>query len=93
MSKTEVALVIKDAFKDFQKMNNRKYEDVSPSTTPIQGLAEFDSLNGMEITLEIGERLKIEIPDLNICTDKSGKRALTIREITERACELVGAKE
>ena len=88
MAPNNITNSVIEVLQEYQKMSGRICGPIDESTFPITGLLGFDSLNGIEVTMEISHRLGIEIPDQNICVDKSGKRPLRVREIVSRICEL-----
>jgi acyl carrier protein len=88
MEKTKVIEVIADVLKEIQSMSGRTPVPISATTCPIGDLADFDSLNGVEATIELSDRLGIEIPGVNGFVNEQGTKALTISEIADRICSV-----
>lgn len=91
MSNTEIEHAIVGALMDIQTMSGRELVEIKSTTRPIGDLPGFDSLNGVEATIEIGVRLDFEVPpDVNLFVDESGNAASTVTDIVDRVCGLVG---
>ncbi|MFA6312595.1 MAG: hypothetical protein WCV99_08285 [Sterolibacterium sp.] len=91
MSLETVQQMVIEVLGDIQTISGRDLIPMSGSTCAIGELPGFDSLNGIEATLEISARLGYDLEVDNLLVDESGNRALTIREIAERACKVMDA--
>jgi acyl carrier protein len=69
---------------DLQKLSGRDEVPVSASTRPISDMPGFDSLNGVEATVDILDQLKIEADFNNVFAEED--RSLTIKEAATRLC-------
>lgn len=88
----EAAVIV--AITGIQEMSGRECLDISGKTVPICDVPGFDSLNGLEATVEIAANLKMEIPnETNIFTNEVGDRALSVCEIADRLLEITGSGE
>lgn len=92
MTLAQVQKIIIDVLSEIQTISGRELIPMNGSTCPIGELPGFDSLNGIETTLQISEKLGYDFPVDNLLVDDAGHRALTIREVAERACQLMDAK-
>lgn len=92
MKLEQVQKAIIEVLREIQTMSGREVVPMNSSTCPIGDLPGFDSLNGIEATLQISEKLGYDFPLDNLLVDDSGHRALKISEVAERACQLMDAK-
>ncbi len=77
-----IKLIVERVIK-IQELSGREVpDDVNEKTIPIGGLAGFDSLNGLELTMMLPDEIKWG--GKNLCVSDEGRRALTIREIVIR---------
>lgn len=93
MNKTEAIRVIIDVLTDIQLTSGRAPTQISKDTCPISGLEQFDSLNGVEATVELSDRLDIDLPGVNAFMNDDGTQALTVSEIADSICKLTASKE
>jgi acyl carrier protein len=89
MEKTKVIEVIADVLKEIQSMSGRTPVPISATTCPIGDLADFDSLNGVEATIELSDRLGIEIPGVNGFVNEQGTKQFPKSLIVFAASRLV----
>jgi hypothetical protein len=83
MTKSEAVNEIVSAITRIQEQSGDGVPVLTRDTDVINGVEGFDSLRGLELTVEMTRYF--EIPDdENICISEDGKRALTIDEIAER---------
>lgn len=89
MTRQEAETALTSVIVEIQEMSGRDYDDIGPGTKPIGDVPGFDSLNGLEATVEVAARLKMNIPnEANIFTNKAGDQALSLREIGDRLIEI-----
>jgi acyl carrier protein len=93
MNKAEAVIIVTDVLTAIQEISGRERTSISESTCPIGDLAQFDSLNGVEATVELSDRLGIDLPSVNALVNESGTKALTVSEIADGICKLTGGKE
>ena len=65
-----------------QKISGRKVLKIDEEMVPIGGLPGFDSLNGLELTLMLPD--KVAWSGKSLCVSDDGKRALSVKEMVER---------
>jgi acyl carrier protein len=82
MTKSELELLLIDTVCTLQKLSGREQVPIDADTKPILDVPGFDSLNGVEITVEVMDKLAIETDFNNVLIDDD--RALTISEAAER---------
>lgn len=91
MDKNEVMGKVTQAVVQVQEASGRTVGSICSSTRPIKELQGFDSLSGVEATVFLCESLGQELPDnYNPFVSKDGRRALSIGEITDNLCEIIG---
>lgn len=86
MTQAEIESMLIAVVCEIQQVSGRKSVVVTASTCPVMDVPGFDSLNGVEATVEALERLKTEIDVNNVFIDND--RPLTIRDA---ASQLLGA--
>ena len=91
MSNGEIERLLIDAVLAIQKMSGRKDVAMTASTRPLLDIPDFDSLNGVEATIETGGKLNFDIPFNNIFLNES-KRALSIKEAAVRLARCLPTK-
>jgi len=67
---------------DLQKMSGREAVKLTSESSPLLDLPGFDSLNGVEATVDALSKLDLELDVINIFADDN--KALTIREAATR---------
>jgi len=82
MTKSELEVLLIKLVCALQKLSGREQVAIDADTKPILDVPGFDSLNGVEITVEVIDLLKIETDFNNLLIDDD--RALTISEAAER---------
>jgi hypothetical protein len=50
-------------------------------------------LNGVEATVELSDRLGIDLPGVNAFVTEKGTKALTVSEVADAICRLTADKE
>jgi acyl carrier protein len=89
MSFETVQQAIIEVLTEIQTISGREVVPMSGATCAIGDLPGFDSLNGIEATLEISTKLGYDFPVDNLLIDDAAARALTIGEIAQRVCQLL----
>ena len=85
MIEREVRDQVVDVIKEIQQRSGRQQVDIKGGTQPIEGVPGFDSLNGLEATVELSGRLGFEIPgSINLFVNPEGNKALSVKEIANR---------
>lgn len=88
MTLADIETIIATAIKKVQEDSGRAPAEVSSGTRPVQDIPDFDSLNEVEVTLEIEKVLGVELGVPNIFAG-SGKE-LSVREAAERILKILG---
>jgi acyl carrier protein len=65
-----------------QRLSGREEVDVTADTRPVTQMPGFDSLNGVEATMDISEELEIEFEFNDIFVDE--RKSLSIKEAADR---------
>lgn len=81
MEKEEIKRVLVEVLTEVQKNSGHPTVEIDDDTGPIGDLPGFDSLTGIEATVELGRRLGREINLENIFVNEKGNRALRVSEI------------
>lgn len=89
MTMGRIEQIIIDVLSEIQALSGRESIPMSSTTCAIGELPGFDSLNGIEATLEISSRLGYDFDVDNLLVDDSGDRALTIHEAADRVQHLM----
>lgn len=84
MNHAEVLSVLLDVLTSIQQNSGRDIAAISGDTCPVGDLDGFDSLNGVEATVELADRLGIEISGTSVFVNESGTKALSVTEVAER---------
>lgn len=92
MNLEQAQKVIIEVLGEIQTISGRILTPMSSTTCPVGDLPGFDSLNGIEATLQISEKLGYDFPSDNLLVDDTGHRALTISKVAERVCQLMEAQ-
>jgi acyl carrier protein len=84
MDKQQIQQVLIEVLTEIQTNSGQPAIEIDEDTSPIGDLPGFDSLTGIEATVELTHRLGHQIGQENIFVSAQGTRALPIREIAER---------
>ena len=93
MDNDKVMKVIAEVLANVQTSSGREAVLVTGNTCPIGDLDGFDSLNGVEASVELSERLGIDLPGVNAFVNEEGSRALKISEIACNICKVANGTE
>ncbi len=78
---------------EIQSISGRVQEPIREDTRPIGDLDQFDSLNGVEATVELSDRLGVDLGVVNAFVNEDAAKALTVSEIADGICRLIAGKE
>ena len=84
MNHAEVVSVLLDVLTSIQQNSGRDMTAISGNNCPIGDLDGFDSLNGVEATVELADRLGIDISGTSVFVNDLGTKALSVTEVAER---------
>lgn len=82
MTKAELESVLAEIVRDLQVASGRAAPAVGAAHRPILDVDGFDSLNGVEATIELSSRLGQEFDFNNVFSE--GSKALSISEAADR---------
>jgi acyl carrier protein len=88
----DVQSTVLDVLREVQKLSGREWSDLAPETKPIGSLDGFDSLSAVEATVMIEEKLGCKLDIDSVFVSDDGRRALTLKEISERLSKLLTGK-
>jgi len=91
MNKEEVAKVLIQVLREIQLDNGREEEPISLETRPVGGISGFDSLNIIEATVVLIDKISPKITEKVFNIDKivQGKQCPTVDEISNAIVKLV----
>ncbi len=75
------------AIRDVQERSGRACETLEDHDKPIGALDGFDSLNALEVTVDLESRLGLDLHGQNLLINDEGTRALSIAEVVARIAE------
>ncbi len=93
MNRAEAVEAVVNVLASLQSISGRPAIEISERTCPIGDLEEFDSLNGVEATVELSDRLGVDLPGVNAFANESGTKALTVSDVADAICKLAAEKE
>ena len=93
MNKLEIVRVVIGVLAALQSDSGRAATQISETTCAIGDLDQFDSLNGVEATIELSARLGIDFPAVNAFVNEKGTKPLTVSEVADHICRLGAGKE
>lgn len=85
MGKTEIEILLITIVTNLQEISGREAIPVTRDTDPLEDLPDFDSLNGVEATVDAMEQLELDLDYNNVFVKDDG--TLTIAEAAERLFE------
>ncbi len=88
MNQTELEKILIDAVRELQIKSGRPDLPVTSDTRPVLDLPDFDSLNAVEVTITVQEKLKVEFKINNIFVEHD--KALTIKQVATRILNHIG---
>lgn len=86
MTQLELEELLIAAVANIQKMSGRDETEVSADTVPLDDLPGFDSLNGVEVTVEVIEQLELPLEVNNIFV--ADEKPISIRDVAKMLSEL-----
>ncbi len=89
----DVIIGILQELHDPQEQSCRPYSEITPDCCPIYDLPGFDSLSGLEVTMELEDKLGLELIEdgKNILVSEDKNKPLTIKESAELICKLMNS--
>ena len=92
MKKDKVVVMVVEILHEIQDSSGRDCNELTSQSCPIGDLPGFDSLNGVEATVELAERVGLKSADVNLFVNERGDRALSVGVIADRVCEALQAQ-
>jgi hypothetical protein len=86
MTQAEIEGLLIELISQIQQASGRPMADVSPDTCPLLDIEGFDSLNGVEVTVDVLDKLKLELEFNNVLVDKD--KPLTIKAAAARLAKI-----
>jgi acyl carrier protein len=88
MEKADIQKTICDVVRQIQIDSGRLNSALSSDSCPIGDLDGFDSLSGVEATVDLSEKLGIDLPGVSVFINESGSKVLTIAEIAAKIAKI-----
>lgn len=89
MTREEMVELVIESLRESLRMSGREVIcDVAEATVPIGGLRDFDSLNGIEVTQALEERLGVPLAD-SLFMDDGGGRARSVGDVADHLMRLM----
>lgn len=85
MEQIEIEIMLIAIVTNLQVMSGREELAVTRDTDPLEDLPDFDSLNGVEATVDAMEQLELDLDFNNVFV--KDEKTLTIAEAAERLFE------
>jgi acyl carrier protein len=92
MQAKEIESVIVGVLREVQTSSGREWTDLRPESRPIGDLEGFDSLSAIEVTVGIEQKLGCKFEIESIFTSDDGKRALNLKQISDRIARTLGSQ-
>ena len=90
MNPGEVQQAIVEVLTQIQTMSGAGCPTIDAETCPLKDLPQFDSQLALLATVELGARLKCEIPeDVNVFIDEEKNRLRRVGEIRDEICAML----
>ncbi|HEY2414282.1 MAG TPA: hypothetical protein VGI40_18705 [Pirellulaceae bacterium] len=95
MSREEVQRVVIDCIKRVRSMGGYRDAEITADTVPLKDLKDFDSPNGVEVTVLLDVDLGGAFSDgvVSVFTSPDGRKALSVKQITDSVLKLQAAKK
>ncbi|MEX0803152.1 MAG: hypothetical protein WD688_07535 [Candidatus Binatia bacterium] len=88
----EIVRVLCEVLTEIQQSTGRETNQISGSSCPIGGLPDFDSLNAVEATVLVEQRLGVNLDCANIFVNAEGLKALSVSEAAAKIHEAIGSR-
>lgn len=92
MEPKEIESVVVGVLREVQTVSGRSWTDLDADSRPLGDLDGFDSLSAVEVTVAIEQKLGSKFDVESIFTSEDGKRALSIKQISELIGKSIGSK-
>ena len=89
MTQNEIETLLITLILEIQKASGRPLADLNPDSCPLLDVPGFDSLNGVEVTVDILDKLKLDLEFNNVLVDKD--KPLTIKDAAARLVQCLVA--
>lgn len=87
MEQAKIELLVISVLEELQELSGRKSDGISLMTCPLTDLENFDSLNAVEATIDLEERLGMKLSTHNIFLAEDGKTPLNVSGIASRLAQ------
>lgn len=85
MTQLEIEVLLIKTVADLQELSGRAPARITADSIPLEDLEDFDSLNGVEVTVDIFEQIELEIEFNNVFV--MDDKPLSIRDAATRISE------
>lgn len=82
MTQEDIETMLIRIVRNIQELSGREQVHVTPETRPVLDMPGFDSLNGVEVTVDVLDELKIDVGFNNVLVDEA--KALTVAQAAAR---------
>jgi acyl carrier protein len=87
MNRKKIYDLVVKTLEFIQELSGQEKVDINEDTIPIGQLPGFDSMNGVEFSMEISKHIPME-KIVRLCVSDDGKKALSVRQIIDRLVKL-----
>jgi hypothetical protein len=87
MTQLEIEELLIKSVAHLQELSGRVFVPITADSNPLEELEDFDSLNGVEVTVDIFEQIELDIEFNNVFV--MDDKALSIRDAAARISEQV----
>jgi acyl carrier protein len=88
----DVKMLILAVLREVQELSGRTWTGLADGARPIGDLDGFDSLTAIEATVMLEEKLRCKLDLDSVFVSDDGKRALSLKEISQRLAAFVNPK-
>ena len=85
MTQLEIEILLIKSVTEIQEHSGRKSVEITSDMTPLEDLEDFDSLNGVEVTVDIFEKMQLDLEFNNVFL--MDDKVLSIKEAAARINE------
>lgn len=86
MNQLEIEQILIKTVSAIQEQSGRDFSPIDASTCPLDDLEDFDSLNGVEATVDVFGELQLELELNNIFCE--GDQSLSIAQAAKRIVDM-----
>jgi acyl carrier protein len=91
VEQSEIESLVISVLEELQELSGRTSVDISRTACPLTDLENFDSLNAVEATIALEEKLGMTFATNNLFLDDDGKTPLNVSGIAKRLASQLNA--